>query len=388
MVPKITADMDTVRKMNMGHVLNELMDKGPLSRAELSRTLHISRSASSSLVDELLQQELVIELEKGSSAVGRKPILIDVNYQAGKAIGVKIGKDTLSCALVGLTGELERKMSVEYNSSMSAQSCIDTITDVVGELQKSTEFPILGLGVGMSGRIDYQRGIFIESSIVPWKHIELASRLERSCGIPVYLENDVNTFALGQNFFGLGKRYTNYACISIGQGIGTGLIMENQLFKGSHHAAGEFGHTKISTADDAHLCSCGNRGCLESYAATPALLEQAAIINGSPLSMDAMIEMGNRGNSQIQALFARAGYYIGIALSNLLNLFDPEIVLIGGEGAKYAHFMIKAIRESVSERTVYGLGNEIPIEVIEYESDLWVRGVAAMVLMERMGIAF
>lgn len=380
------ADMDLIKQMNMSSVLNLLLHTGPLSRAEISRMLKISRSASSSLVEELLKQNLVTELEKGESSLGRKPILLDVNYQAGNAVGIKINIDSISAALVGLDGEMKRELVIDYQASDGPESCIKQIIHAVETLKLDTRFPLVGIGIGMGGRIDYERGIFLESSILPWKDVPIAKRIEEQLSLPVYLENDVNTFAVGENFFGKGKAYSNYLCISIGQGIGVGIIINNQLYKGAHHAAGEFGHTKSFLPEHNRVCSCGERGCLEARVGTPAILQRAMESMGKSVNLQQLVEMAAKGNPEVVGLFKDVGQELGESISNLITLFDPEIILIGGEGAVYSSYIKQTMIESIRSNSVYRLGEEIPVEFIEYHPELWTRGVATLVLMERLGI--
>lgn len=378
--------MDLIKQMNMSSVLNLLLHSGPLSRAEISRMLKISRSASSSLVEELLQQNLVTELEKGESSLGRKPILLDVNYQAGNAVGIKINVDSISAALVGLDGELKKELVLQFQASDGPEHCINQIICAVEELGKGTRFPLVGIGIGMGGRINYEKGLFIESSILPWKDVPIAERIEEKLSLPVYLENDANTFAVGENFFGMGKGYRNYLCISIGQGIGVGIIINNQLYKGAHHAAGEFGHTKSFRPNHDRVCSCGERGCLEARIGTPAILHRAKERLERSMSLQQLVALAEKGERGVIDIFREVGKELGESISNLITLFDPEIILIGGEGAVYGPYIHGEMLNAIKGNSVYRLGEEIPVEFIEYHPELWTRGVATLVLMERLGI--
>lgn len=418
-----TGDMDFLKQTNRGLILNQLKQDGPLSRAELSRKVGLSRSTCSLLIDELLDNQLVVELGKDRSSGGRRPTLVDINYQAGRAIGIKVMATSIAGALVDLTGGVLRRADRSFSAEDGHEGCIAAICSLTEELAQGVAEapaaaaagrhggagsdggsglpsiddhgaagdgapPILGIGIGMGGRIDYESGTLLESSVLPWTELPLAKLVAERTGIPVYLENDVNTFALGENHFGLGKAHSNYLCISIGRGIGAGILVEDRLYKGAHHGAGEFGHTKLIYGSEARRCSCGERGCLEAYASTPAILAEAERHFGSGVSIEGLMERARSGNANAATLFEDAGRFLGLGLSTLVNLFDPEVILVGGEGTVYADFIEQSLKQSLRENTVYNLAEEIPIHFLPYEPDMWARGLATVVMMERLQVAF
>ena len=389
----VTGDMDLAKQTNRGLILNQLIVDGPLSRAELSRNVGISRSTCSSLVDELLRNQLVVELGKDRSSGGRRPTLVHINYRGGQAIGIKVMADSIVGALVDLTGRIVSHSSRAFEADGGYEACVAAIVDLVREISGSTDEPaapepIIGIGIGMGGRIDYQSGTLIESSVLPWKDVPLASLVAAETGVPVYLENDVNTFALGENHFGQGKSHQDYLCLSIGRGIGAGIVIDGHLYKGAHHGAGEFGHTKLIHGAEARRCSCGEYGCLEAYASTPAIVAEAKRRFGRELSVEELSEIARSGDPAAVEIFREAGTVLGIGISTLINLLDPELVLIGGEGTAYSDLMQEAMRASIAASTVYSLAEEIPVRMLPYQADMWARGLATVVMMERLQVTF
>ncbi|MEX2444852.1 MAG: ROK family transcriptional regulator [Alkalispirochaeta sp.] len=389
----VTGDMDLVKQTNRGLILNQLIVDGPLSRAELSRKVGVSRSTCSSLVDELLRHQLVIELGKDRSSGGRRPTLVNINYHAGQAIGIKVMADSIVGALVDLTGGIVNHNSRTFDTDGGHEACVAAIVDLAQELSGGNDAsadrePIIGIGIGMGGRIDYQSGTLIESSVLPWKDVPLASLVAAETGVPVYLENDVNTFALGENHFGQGKSHRDYLCLSIGRGIGAGIVIDGRLYKGAHHGAGEFGHTKLIHGADARRCSCGEYGCLEAYASTPAIVAEAGRRFGREITVEELSEMARAGDSVAVEIFGEAGTVLGIGISTLINMLDPELVLIGGEGTAYSDLMQSAVEKSIATNTVYSLAEEIPVRVLPYQADMWARGLATVVMMERLQVTF
>jgi len=387
----LTGDMDLVKRMNTGLILDTLKHRGTLSRAALSRETGLSRSTCSILVDELLSKNLVVEKGKDASSGGRKPMLIDLNYDAGKAIGVKVMHDQVVGALVDLRGTpvVESRMDVELGSPV--ETYVRAIGDLVDELlprAAAEGHEVIGVGIGMGGRIDYREGILLESSILGWHRVPLVEMLEERLSLPIYLENDVNTLAIGERHFGRGKEFGSFACISIGQGIGAGFITGGRLLKGSHHGAGELGHTKVVASGDGIRCSCGERGCLEAYASTPAILARLLEETGRTYTAEDISRLAASGDSAVLDALHAAGHYLGVGIANVINLFDPEAILLGGEGTAYAEYLLAALTEAVVANTVYELAADIPIVTLEYSQDMWVRGLATIVMMEQLQLTF
>jgi len=363
-----------------------------MSRAELSRKLGLSKSTCSLLVDELLSKKLVTELGKDKSSGGRKPTLVDLNYYAGVAVGLKIMIDRISGVLIDLSGKVTCSDEIHISPHSRVDEYYEKTLEIINRLihnnDKIADREIYGVGISMGGRINYDAGVLIESSILHWHNEAFARNIEAKIGLPVFLENDVNTFAWGENHFGHGKNYSNYVCISIGQGIGAGIIINNQIYKGSHHGAGEFGHMKIAHQKDLRRCSCGEYGCLEAYASTPALLKEATLKYGERVNMEALLKKASEKDGRALEIFQNAAQYLGLGIANLVNIFDPEVVLIGGEGTAYTEYITDEVQRVLSENIVYDLANEIPVVFLPYEADMWSRGTAAMVLMEHLQIAF
>jgi N-acetylglucosamine repressor len=379
-------DQDLIKKTNMTTVLEKIRTEGPISRASISRVTGLSRSTCSIIVDELISEGLVLETGKDESSGGRKAILLKLNYEGRRAIGIKVMQSSITAALVDLSGRI-----IEMQSEVISPDCSEL--DFLGSLLKLVNFLIsyeknetneiiFGIGIGIGGKIDSKNGVLLESSILRLKNIYIGKTLEDKTGIPVYLENDVNAFTIGEKYFGAGKNYNNFLCISLGQGIGAGIIIDDLLFRGSHHIAGEFGHIRITDREDSLFCTCGKKGCLEAYAADKAIQDYYRDITGSEVSIERVVALAEQGEAPAKKAFGKAGSYLGTGISTLINLFDPETIIIGGEGASYYKYMRNEVARTIKENVVYGLSDEIEIKPVLFDDNLWVRGVAALVVRE------
>lgn len=384
---KTTGDNDLIKNLNLGIVLDAIRDNGPLSRAEISRSTGLSRSTCSLLVDRLLEDKLVMEVGKDESSGGRKPVLLELNYHAGLAVGVKVLEDGIQAVLAGPDGLVIETCEIVLIPESLQDAYVSGIIDVVENLMtyqdKSDDSrPVLGIGIGIGGRIDYDAGVLLESSILPFDNLPLGALLESRFGIPVYLENDVNTFAIGEKYLGEGRPYRNFLCLSIGRGIGVGIIVDNKLYRGSHHGAGEFGHMKMMLGPDAPKCTCGQSGCLEALASDPAICRLVRERTSESPDIKEIRKRAAAGDRICLNAMEEAGSYLGLGISNLINLFDPEIIIIGGEGTAGSEFLIPSMKEQITKNTAYGLHKGIEIIHLDMDDHLWTRGVATLVFRE------
>jgi N-acetylglucosamine repressor len=393
-----TADNEFLKNFNLDKTLQLIKDQGPISRASIAKITGMSRSTSSLIVDHLIKSGLVVETGKDASTGGRKPILVRLNHEAGLAIGVKIEQEQVIAAIVDLRGEALDSLAEEVPAKGRPSSYITALTSVIRRLvmkEKAGENRrILGIGIGMSGLVDSEAGVSLDSSIINWKNMNLREALGGEFGLPVYVENDVNTFAIGEKWLGIGRDMENFLCVTIGRGIGAGVVIGGALYRGNHHGAGEFGHMKVSDAPDAPLCSCGRRGCIEAFASNPAILEfvrgrlragdAGALSRTDPadLTMERILQAAREGDALALRAYARAGRYLGYGVANLINLLDPEAIIVSGEGTTAGIYILPEMETAIAENAVYGLDRNVKRIPLYFEDNMWVRGVATLVVRE------
>jgi N-acetylglucosamine repressor len=390
-----TADSGFVKNLNLDTTLQLIKDKGPLSRASIAKITGMSRSTSSLIVDALLKSGLVVETGKDASTGGRKAILVRLNHEAGLAIGVKIEHERIIAAIVDLRGEALSTSVEDVPVSGRPAAYMKTVISIVRKLIKQEKAgsgkKILGIGVGMSGLVDFESGVSLDSSIINWKNVNIREALGKEFSLPVYVENDVNTFAIGEKWLGLGTGMDNFLCVTIGRGIGVGIVIGGALYRGNHHGAGEFGHTKVSDDPHAPACSCGRHGCIEAFASNPAILAyvrdalkagEASSLSRGRLTLEAILRAAKTGDPLAVKAYARAGRYLGYGVANLINLFDPEAIIVSGEGTVAGEFILPQMEKAIAENTIYGLDKKVKRLPLYFEDNMWVRGVATLVVRE------
>ncbi len=380
-------DNELIKNLNYKTILDAIRTAGAISRIELSRRTGLSRSTCSGICDRMLRQGVIHETGKSDSSGGRRATLLEIQNRAGVVLGMKLMDGLIDGAVVDLEGTVLNHQVTTIPRHLTPEAYISEIVDIFTAIRSAhkellPEVPILGIGVGISGRIDAEQGILIESSVLDWKDLPLRDLLEERLRLPIFVENDVNSLAFGERFFGSGRDYDNFLCLTIGEGIGLGIIHDGELFSGNHNSAGEIGHIRVSLDADAPGCACGRKGCLEAYAADRAILASYEQATGEACTISELVARADAQDADAVAAFRRAGSYLGLALSTTVNLFDPQAVIIGGERVDAAGHFLQTMKEVFEENSVYNLAHEVELIVMEPSNDLWVRGVAALAIRE------
>lgn len=308
-------------------------------------------------------------------------------------IGVDIGGTNVKIALVDDKGAIVYSDTVPTRAEMGYEYTLSNIKKAIADLLKESKVAkneIRGIGFGFPGQIDCDNGIVKELPNIPgWVNVPVAKIIEDEFGIPVKLDNDVRCAALGELRFGAGKGCKNLICITVGTGIGSGLIVNGKLVRGASCAAGELGHVKLSI-NDGPLCGCGDRGCLEAYASGPAVTAMAKeYIEGGKstkyrelanpdITPYIVCEAAKQGDKVAKKIFEIIGNYIGVGLTSVINLLNPEKVIIGGGVADADEFLLDPIRKTVKERAMQIQGECVEIVKAELANTAGVIGASLL----------
>lgn len=371
-------DQSVVRALNRNAIFNTLHREGPLSRVQLKGRSGLSGAAVTGVVAELIRDGLVEEREAGVSTGGRPPVFLSVNYGARSAVGIKLMEQHLEMVLINLGGEVQHHIQCLLPDH-APETVVQKVREAVHLLLSRTGTEtsrLLGLGMGLPGVINATSGVCVHSDYLGWDHVPIARLLEEAVGVPVTVDNDVNAFAAAERLFGHGKGASDLAVITVGRGIGAGLIANGQPVRGRDGGAGEFGH--VVAEKDGRPCECGKRGCLEAYASEPALVTRAqetapdlCVVHGDDL-------LRHRDDPRVAALFADAGERIGMQLANLVNLLNPELIVIGGEGVRFGDALIRPLRAALRTHSYTGLAENLPVVVEPWGDEVWARGAASL----------
>ncbi len=314
---------DLLRHHNRALIVNLLRRKGPLSRAELSRLTGLAPSALSRLSAALISQGLVRELGKTPSPSGRPPILLGLNPDYAFSIGVKIEARRVLAARVNLLGQVQEEDAVPFDDP-SPGAVLPVLEQTIRSVFRGK---VLGIGIAVSGFVDSVAGVCLFSPILGWHGVELAPPLEEHFEVPVHVENDVNALTLAEARYGAGRELSDFLCVTVGEGLGAGIVIGGRLYRGAFGGAGEFGHTLFDPRGP--RCRCGERGCLEVFASDQFLRREADALGLS--SVEALAARAREGDPAAGAAFRALGENLGYGLKDLVNLLNPEAIVIGGE---------------------------------------------------------
>ena len=364
--------------VNRSAILAQLGAHGPASRADLARVLDVSPALMTQLTRDLLADGLLQELEQAPSQGGRPARMLGIVSTAGHAIGVKVVLDHVAFVEVGIDGAVLRSASEPFDASSS--TFLAELTVLLRRfIAGGTSTPVLGIGIGVPGSVDNQGSGLVDSAQLGWSQVPLGATLQRELDLPVLVENNVNALAMAERLYGVGRRHDNFLVVTIGTGVGAGIVVDGAVLRGSSGGAGEVGH--IPVTEDGPVCSCGNRGCLEAYIGEAALLRSArtAGILGAEGGMTALGAAADAGNTAATAIFGQAGHRLGRALAGVVHTLDPEIIIVLGEGTsawKHWSFAFElALRSALMPSR-----RQVAVAVENWQDESWAQGAAALVL--------
>jgi predicted NBD/HSP70 family sugar kinase len=353
---KHVGDATFLRKVNETAVLELIREQGPISRSEIARRLHLSPATITRIVNVLLENDIVLEGGPIHSRQGRRPVLLEFNPCANLIIGVYIHKNMVG-ALSDLNGKiLERRTVPSVVGEAGVQSLIALVEDL-HQASKSYGAPIRGIGIGAPSIVTFEEGIVVWAPSLGWRNLPLKTRLEEAFQLPVFVENEVNLIALGESWRGAGQGVRNLVCISLGAGIGAGIVLDGQLFRGSHDAAGEVGYIIPNQSYLGHVYN--GYGCLESLAGSMGIVQRASarLAEGEPsvlrergsidpphLSVEMVLSAAGEADLLARSVLDETLDYLSIAVANLVCILDPDRIVISGDLAEFGTLFAGPIR--------------------------------------------
>ncbi len=310
-------------------------------------------------------------------------------------IGVDLGGTDIKVAVVDCEGIVLYSDCISTEAHRGYGHTINNIIKAIKNILQKNNLDISqigGIGVGCPGLVNPETGVVKFLPNIPgWINIELTDIIEKELGLKAGIDNDVRCAALGEYRFGAGKGYSNIVCITVGTGIGSGIIINGQLVKGANFSAGEIGHMILQDTGG-KFCGCGNTGCFETLASGPSIVEMAEnyIMGGKsskfrelagddPITPEIVARAAGFGDEVAKAIFRQAGYWIGIALTNVVNLLDPEIIIIGGGIAKSGNLLLDPVRKTVQQRALKTATENLQIVEAQLGNDAGVIGASLLV---------
>jgi predicted NBD/HSP70 family sugar kinase len=366
------------RDLNRAAILRLIGVSGPIARSGIARRLGLSPATVTSITRELIESGLVRVADRAPSAGGRPALLLELVGGAATAFGAKIAPDHLVGVLLDLDAAVIERF--EEALDLGAPDALDRISTVLagwlGDAQRRT--PLLGVGLGVPGVVNAERGT-VTAPLIGWSDLPLRDRLQEELHVPVLCDNDVNTLAISERLYGRGRGAENFVTVTLGRGIGLGIVAAGDIYHGFGGGAGEFGHVTVDA--DGPLCTCGRRGCLEALVADPALVAKARAqgVIGRSATIDTLRRKAQAGDVGALAIFDDAGATLGRSVAGLVNVLSPQLVLISGEGTQAWQFYAREFERGLREH-LFPAFQGVEVEVDPWDDAKWAIGAAALVL--------
>ena len=401
------AHVQLVNKFNKVKVLNAIREQGPISRSKVAGLTKISAPTASRIVNELISDQLVLELGVSpavTSGGGRPPLMVEFNAKNNYVIGIDIGTTHTIGILANLDAEVVSEIKIPTNVQAGMAPIMEqtrkVILDLIRTSQIDRERLIRGIGIGVAGLIDRHRKILRFSPDFGWKEVQIIEELQTGIPYPIVFDNVTRVMAMGELCYGVGKNYHNFICINIGYGIGAGIVQDRKLILGTKGMAGEFGHITL-VKQGGPKCNCGNTGCLESLASgngialsarnrmakgESSILNDWTFSNPDKISAELVFRAAGEGDSLARKVFQEAAEYIGIGISSLINLFNPEAIVMGGGVSNAGEALFAPIRRTIQERALPQVAENVEILPAKFGDRATVIGAVALVLYEVLNL--
>ncbi|UAL53642.1 ROK family transcriptional regulator [Bacillus sp. CMF21] len=394
-----TGDLKLIQELNRSIILDMIRKEAPISRSEIAKRINISPTTVTSAVNELMNEGFVREDGIGVSNGGRKPVLLRFDPNSHFIIGVSISNSYIKVAEMNLEAEIRRKAVYSTNLHFG-QAVIDHILEIIKQFLQNTDNMerCVGISVITPGIVDADKGIISYNTKLNLNHVPLKKLIEQQFGLKTYLDNDTNSFVLAEKHFGSYSHYKDVIYITVGDGVGSGLMINGSIHRGYRGSSGELGHTTVNRGSGVK-CECGNIGCLESYVNWPAIYSKiltAILTRGqqtkiqelvpeelSQITPEIFIKAINMGDLICLKIMDEVVSYLSAGIVNYIHLFNPEVIILGGNMFQDNPLFIEAIQEEVSRHVIPSLKDDIRILPTTLGPEFEMMGAAAVLLQEK-----
>lgn len=402
MMKKIT-DQALFREANLSLVLRNIHNEAPLSRAKLAVITELNKSTISSLVEDLLARGLIHEIGMGTIGTGRPATLLEINPKAGGIIGVELGVDFVAVALMDFVGKViwthKEKADPFEEQTKTIDQTLDLVDEAVAQC-RSSKLRLLGLGLAAPGTVDLQEGVMVFSPNLRWHNVPLRKIFSEHTSLNVFIENDANAAGVAEHLFGVMRQTRDFIFIYAGVGVGGGLFLNGKLYRGHNGYAGEIGHISTAPEGTGELCLCGNPGCWETTINQRAVIRrvEACLKNGSSslipnlmlernesaLSVELIKQAADAGDEVALGSFVEVGRAMGQGIAGIVNIFNPEKVVIGGTLSAASGHLLPAMKEAISQRALNDVLKKTDVIPSVFGDDASLFGAVAIVVEDIM----
>ena len=384
------ADQTTIRQHNASLVLNQLRLNAPLSRADLAKRIGLNRSTVSSIVAQLLEEKLIVETQFRTDRIGRPGLLLELNAQGGGAVGVEIGPESVHVILTDFTANVLWRRRILVGAGETQDTYLHIAEEMIRQalsVAGRRGVRVYGVGLALPGMVDVQQGQLRFAPNLRWRDIPFGGRWSERFALPVFVENNANAGAIGEYYFGAARAVADFIYVGGDAGIGGGIVAHGELLRGRGGFAGEIGHMTI--VPDGDLCACGKRGCWETLVGPRAVIADyqrragdmntGARFDADNIGLAELVRAANLDDLAAVAALREAARYLGIGIANLVNIFNPQLIILGGSLGQVSETLVPQIREVVKDNSLFPMRTALSIVPSQHGADDCVMGAVALV---------
>ncbi len=369
------------REQHLGALFEAVLTRGPLSRRDAAKLTGLSAASVTKLVKPMISHGYLIENVREAGVPGRPQIPLQVDPDRHHAVGIKLMDGEIVGVVADLHAEVQSAHRMKYSDTSPAGvvNAIEEMTGILLERSPVERSRLLGIGIGLGGHVNGSTGVVVRSPFLGWQDVPLRRLVADRMKLEVVIENDVNTLAVAEQWFGAGSSFPSFALVTVGAGVGCALVLDGQLWRGVSGAAGEFGHMVV--APDGPPCHCGKRGCLEAVVGDAAIAAAMSAAAGRRITkVSQVVAQAHAGDPDARQVFSQAGIALGRAIAALLNLLNPPLVILSGEGMTASDLFIDALRAELDRDAFSSTASDCTVLVRPLPDETWARGAAATML--------
>lgn len=371
-------DQERIRKYHYFMLLSLIQKYKKISRSQLARLTKMSNTSVGKIVKELINDELVVEVGTTEGEVGRKAKLLEINPNGSYIIGVELDRSGIQIAVVTLSGEIMAKSQMNFDTTKTPYETLEETATAIKKLIEQSEFPlgekIIAIGVSIPGLVTWPEGKVLMVPQFHWNDIDIKGYLEEKLDYVVYVDNHVRTVILAESLFGSTINTQDSVCIYIGSGVGGAAILNGEVVRGHSNMLGEIGHMTIDP--NGAMCDCGRLGCLQTFLCSSDIEKQAQ----KPINE--VFEAYKRNEDWALMLLNKARNYLGMAISNIVCIYNPEVVLLAGPMVEEFPGLFDNLEKEINTYVWHPLEDSFSLNYPIIGKDSGVIGASALVLNE------
>jgi N-acetylglucosamine repressor len=369
------------KRHNRDLVLQTIFSHDSISRAEVARITHLTRTTVSDVVTGLLSAGLVEEIGHGESIGGKSPILLSIVTNSRYMIGLNLAQDKFVGAVVNLRGEIKEIVEIPVHDD-NGENAIKLVYQILDQLTRKKFKPLVGIGVGTPGLVNTREGVVVNAVNLEWQDLPLGKLLEKKYKLPVSILNDSQATAIGEYVYGSGHEPDkNLIVVNIIHGIGAGILINGRLFQGDGGGAGEIGHVVVQ--ENGELCRCGKLGCLETVASARAVVQQMKMN-----SLDEVIMSFQNGDKKADAVIGKAGHYLGISLANLIGTLNIHQIVLTGDMTRFGDKWLDTVNTSMQTNAFSRMAEGTKLKIGNLDFRACILGASAFLLLDDYSLLF